>query len=103
MYDANVDLQVEEERCCHWAVGDLCRAVFTEDSEVYEARILSLDSENGTCIVRYLGYGNEEEQSLEDLIPTQVTSRKQAQSSSCSDVSMHVLLFVACLWNINRK
>jgi len=54
---------------CQWNVGDLCQAVFTEDSEVYEARILATQPSQGTCTVQYLGYGNEEEQEMTDLLP----------------------------------
>lgn len=51
-----------------WAVGDTCRAVYTEDGEVYTARIISLDS-NDTCTLEYLGYGNRESQQLAHLMP----------------------------------
>ncbi|PVD20256.1 hypothetical protein C0Q70_20753 [Pomacea canaliculata] len=60
-----------------WAVGDYCQAVYTQDGEVYEARIISINAEHRTCVVRYLGYGNEEEQSLEDLIPSSSSGSKK--------------------------
>uniref|UniRef100_K1RDL1 Survival motor neuron protein n=1 Tax=Magallana gigas TaxID=29159 RepID=K1RDL1_MAGGI len=50
-----------------WKQGDQCRAVFSEDGLVYDAEILSVDLQAGTCVVRYRGYGNEEEQILDNL------------------------------------
>lgn len=34
---------------------------------MYDAEILSVDLQAGTCVVRYRGYGNEEEQILDNL------------------------------------
>ncbi|CAD5118586.1 DgyrCDS7274 [Dimorphilus gyrociliatus] len=51
-----------------WQIGSKCFAVFSEDGETYEAVISSIDRENGTCVVTYTGYGNNEEQYLSDLI-----------------------------------
>ena len=42
--------------------------MYTEDGGVYEAVIKSIDASSGTCLVRYLGYGNEETQQLQDLL-----------------------------------
>ena len=53
-----------------WKVGDRCYAVYSEDGEIYEAVILSLDLANEICNVRYTGYGNEEEQYLPNLLRT---------------------------------
>ncbi|GAB1597332.1 survival motor neuron protein-like isoform X2 [Argonauta hians] len=53
---------------CKWKVGDNCVAVYTEDSLLYEAKIISIDPDHETCYVRYTGYGNEEQQLLSDLI-----------------------------------
>ncbi|KAF3695925.1 Survival motor neuron protein 1 [Channa argus] len=51
-----------------WQVGDLCSAYWSEDGQLYAATISSIDEKKGTCIVLYAGYGNEEEQKLEDLL-----------------------------------
>jgi len=50
-----------------WQVGDYCSAYWSEDGHLYAATISSIDETRGTCIVVYTGYGNEEEQNLEDL------------------------------------
>ncbi|XP_078531416.1 survival motor neuron protein-like isoform X2 [Lissotriton helveticus] len=52
-----------------WRVGDACNAVWSEDSGVYPATVVSIDAKRGTCIVVYTGYGNREEQNLADLLP----------------------------------
>ncbi|XP_028314101.1 survival motor neuron protein 1 [Gouania willdenowi] len=51
-----------------WQVGDSCSAYWTEDGQLYPAVISSLDEKKGTCVVVFTGYGNEEEQNLEDLL-----------------------------------
>ena len=50
--------------------GELCQAVFTEDKQVYDAVIKSINKSRGVCVVHYCGYGNEEEQPLSALLPT---------------------------------
>ncbi|XP_053150859.1 survival of motor neuron protein-like [Hemicordylus capensis] len=52
-----------------WRVNDACSAVWSEDGNVYQATITSINWKKGTCIVVYTGYGNKEEQYLSDLLP----------------------------------
>lgn len=47
--------------------GDFVRSTFTEDGVDYEAEILSAN-ETGSCLIRYIGYGNEERVNMEDLV-----------------------------------
>jgi len=54
-------------------VGDSCCAHYTEDGQIYEATIISIDSHDRTCIICYDEYGNEEQQNLEDLIQSEKT------------------------------
>ncbi|XP_056601613.1 survival motor neuron protein 1 [Triplophysa dalaica] len=51
-----------------WEVGDTCFAYWSEDGNLYAATISSVDQENGTCVVIYTEYGNEEEQKISDLL-----------------------------------
>ncbi|XP_029019687.1 survival motor neuron protein 1 [Betta splendens] len=51
-----------------WQVGDACSAYWSEDGQLYPGTITSIDKTRGTCVVVYTGYGNEEEQNLEDLL-----------------------------------
>ena len=73
----------------HWKVGDMCQAVFTEDGEIYRALIKEINKEESTCLIRFLGYGNEETQELEDLLPLRDMSIKtnlEAQNEVESEV-----------------
>lgn len=47
--------------------GDFVRSTFTEDGVDYEAEVLSVN-ENGTCLIRFIGYGNEERVKMENLV-----------------------------------
>ena len=69
-----------------WKVGDHCRATFSEDGLKYEAEILSIDHEAGTCFVRYVSYGNEEEQELKDLHKISVVKSKLKEKESDAEV-----------------
>lgn len=51
-----------------WQVGDSCSAYWSEDGHLYGATISSIDEIKGTCVLVFTGYGNEEEQNLEDLL-----------------------------------
>ncbi|KAM9762610.1 uncharacterized protein ACNS7B_004632 isoform 1-T1 [Menidia menidia] len=48
-----------------WAVGDRCRAVWSEDGQVYPATLVALDGQR--CRVRFSSYGNEEDMDLSTL------------------------------------
>ncbi|XP_006002377.1 survival motor neuron protein 1 isoform X1 [Latimeria chalumnae] len=53
-----------------WQVGDPCYAVWSGDGLVYPAAIKSIHKARRKCVVVYEGYGNEEELSLSDLLPS---------------------------------
>jgi len=48
-----------------WAVGDLCRATWSEDGQVYAATVVAVDGER--CWVRFSSYGNEEDMEVSAL------------------------------------
>eukprot|EP00057_Strongylocentrotus_purpuratus_P023591 XP_011678065.1 PREDICTED: survival motor neuron protein 1 isoform X2 [Strongylocentrotus purpuratus] len=62
-----------------WKVGDRCKSVFTEDEQVYSAVVKAINHKKTSCIVRYTGYGNEEEKRLSDLF-----SESEAETSVAS-------------------
>ncbi|XP_010863151.2 survival motor neuron protein 1 isoform X2 [Esox lucius] len=64
-----------------WRVGDPCHAYWSEDGNLYAASITSIDQERATCVVMFTGYGNEEEQNLQDLL-TESSEVKEAESST---------------------
>ncbi|KAG8232321.1 hypothetical protein J437_LFUL009420 [Ladona fulva] len=62
-----------------WEVGSFCRAKYSEDGKLYEGKIIRIDENAGTCIVRYIGYGNEENVYMDALLPTCGRSARKAQ------------------------
>ncbi|NXR10498.1 SMN protein, partial [Semnornis frantzii] len=58
-----------------WKVGDSCSAVWSEDGNMYLATITSINQKRGTCVITYVGYGNQEEQNLADLLPPSSNER----------------------------
>lgn len=57
---------------------------------------MSIDNEAGTCYVRYVNYGNEEEQELKDLLKTNAQPKTREKESDV-EVNSHLTPFVACL------
>ena len=53
----------------NWKEGDKCLAVFSEDGETYNAKIVLLKHWKGAAVVHFFEYGNQEEVKLEDLRP----------------------------------
>lgn len=52
-----------------YKVGDYVRATY-EDGIDYEAKILAIDRNGGTCLLKYIGYENEQKILLDNLIPS---------------------------------
>lgn len=52
-----------------YKVGDYVRATY-DDGKDYEAKILSINSKAGTCILKYIGYDNQQEVHVCDLVPS---------------------------------
>lgn len=68
-------------------------AIYSEDGYSYEAVIISIDPVNRTCVVKYRGYGNEEKQKLDDLLPvcseeSSTNRQSETESDLPSDVSI---------------
>ncbi|XP_054288085.1 survival motor neuron protein-like [Macrosteles quadrilineatus] len=61
-----------------WAVGSSCRAVYSTDGQQYEAVVVKI-VDNHWCVVRYVGYDNEEEVLIETLIPSKGKKAVQEQ------------------------
>ncbi|CAN8021183.1 unnamed protein product [Ixodes persulcatus] len=61
-----------------WKVGDFCRCTYSVDGRCYEAKIKCVDQE--ACTVRYIGYGNEEEVYLSELLPSEGKFARQRQT-----------------------
>ena len=66
---------------------------FSEDGLKYEAEILSIDHEAGTCFVRYVSYGNEEEQELKDLLKSAPKPKIVQKESEAEVKSFYLDIF----------
>merc|ERR1712002_426943 len=67
---ARMDEEAEEEEegaGDDFQLGDWCRAEWSVDGVVYEGIIESLDRKSRTAKVKFLGFGNVEEHSLDSL------------------------------------
>ncbi|XP_055842040.1 survival motor neuron protein [Episyrphus balteatus] len=58
-----------EEENPSFTLGDYARATY-DDGVDYEGKIIALDEEQGTCRIRYIGYENEQEVRICDLVPS---------------------------------
>jgi survival motor neuron protein len=63
-----------------WHLGQYCRTVYNEDGIEYESQIISIDPQNNSCVVKYIGYGNEEKKSLNELKPSLSKRERKLQS-----------------------
>jgi len=59
--------------------------VYSEDGQIYNAVIVAMDDDAGTCTVQYDYYNNEEVQQLDDLLPP--SFERDSNSSLRVDVS----------------
>lgn len=68
--DADLEPQEEvEEQELVFKVGDFARATYTDGVD-YEGTVISINGDASTCVLRYLGYENEQEVLLADLLPS---------------------------------
>lgn len=76
-----------------WCVGSPCRAMYSEDGEIYEAIITKINNNIGTCIVKFVGYDNKEKVELSSLLESeglqsQIAQQKDAMAEKSNEDSM---------------
>lgn len=76
-----------QQKTREWKMGDFCRCVYSVDGQFYEARVKSIDHD--TCVVRYIGYGNEEEVYLSDLFQSEGKLARQRQTDQANRENAH--------------
>lgn len=80
------DETASKQSQCVYSVGDFVRATY-EDGLDYEAKIVSIDAESGNCVVRFIGYDNEETVDLNDLLASWGKNvRKSQMRKAAKDV-----------------
>lgn len=77
----------ESEDNTAYQVGDYVRATYNVDQIDYEAEIISIDADNINCVVRFIGYENEQTVALADLVDSWGDEEqcKQAWSAAADD------------------
>ncbi|XP_060653411.1 survival motor neuron protein [Drosophila nasuta] len=67
--DENEKPDMEQTENKPFKVGDFARATYTDGLD-YEGKVASINEQAQTCILRYVGYENEQEIPLAELLPT---------------------------------
>ena len=78
--------------------------MFSEDNELYEAEIISIHDDKVSCTVQYLGYGNEEDHLLSELVPVTHESHpshaaESIDSSQRTDTASEVSMLIGQLFD----
>ena len=60
--------------------------MYSEDNLTYDAEIVEIDEDAETCVIRYKGYGNEEEKELSELM-----KQRKKQKPQKSDIEVIIL------------
>eukprot|EP00051_Salpingoeca_urceolata_P022974 m.383704 g.383704 ORF g.383704 m.383704 type:complete len:190 (-) comp20047_c1_seq13:106-675(-) len=63
------ELEPEDDEELLWRIGDLCRATYSADGQLYDATVVGIDGLNETCTVDFDGYDEQEVKRLEQLLP----------------------------------
>ncbi|XP_046615777.1 survival motor neuron protein [Neodiprion virginianus] len=76
-----------------WVVGSPCRAVWSEDGEVYEAVIQKIYESSATCIVKFIGYENSAKVDISSLteslgLGSQIAQTKEANAEKTSFIDI---------------
>lgn len=73
-----------------WHNGSPCRAVYSEDGQIYEAIITKIYEKLGVCMVKFVGYDNIERVELSELLESeglqsQIAQKKKALAEKCEE------------------
>lgn len=60
------------------------RATYQEDNIDYEAQIISIDDSQSTCVVKFIGYDNEQTVRLMDLVDSWGVEEQQKQGTEAA-------------------
>lgn len=75
---ATSEPEQEQEQEVNFKVGDFARATYCDGVD-YEGVVMSIDEQSETCILRYVGYENEQEVLLADLLPSWGNNARKEQ------------------------
>lgn len=85
--DDGEDGSVSKQSQGQYKIGDYVRATY-EDGLDYEAKIISIDAEKENCVVRFIGYDNEETVDLNNLLSSWGKNvRKKQMRTAANDLA----------------
>lgn len=68
-----------------YKIGDIVRATYDVDGVDYEAEIIAIDIENEECLVRYIGYENEQIVGMADLVDSWGIDERNKQKKAAAE------------------
>ncbi|XP_055380694.1 survival motor neuron protein isoform X2 [Condylostylus longicornis] len=78
----------QSAECVSYNIGDYVRATY-EDEMDYEAKIIAIDRETKKCTIRYIGYDNEQDVSICDLVPSWGKKARKIQFAKAKNDKGH--------------
>lgn len=79
-------VESSESESQEFKVGDFVRATYDEDSIDYEATIETID-DNGNCLIKFIGYNNEQTTAIEDLLPSWGPNERAKQAAQADEAN----------------
>lgn len=77
-----------------WNVGDKCRCEYSEDHKYYEADIIDIIEDVEMCIVKYIGYENEEKVPLHKLRASKGEVHRKLQIQQALEENVSCFRFI---------
>lgn len=82
--NVTAETDVDSESGTAFKVGDFVRATYREDNIDYEAQIVSIDDSEGACVVKFIGYDNEQTVRLMDLVDSWGAEEQHKQETEAA-------------------
>lgn len=77
--------EVDDVTIVDYKIGDFVRATYNVDGIDYEAEIISVDEEEEICVVKYIGYDNEQTVRLGDLTTSWGEDEREKQMAEAAE------------------
>lgn len=77
--DMSTKSDESDQQIILYKVGDYVRATYNSDNIDYEAQVVSINEDIGECVVKFIGYDNEQTVRLVDLVDSWGEEEQQKQ------------------------
>lgn len=77
----------DELAITEYKIGDFVRATYDVDGIDYEAEIIAVHDDNDECLIRYIGYENEQTVKLADLVDSWGGDEREKQRIAAAEVA----------------